>query len=115
MVASRVLPDEEGILPVEIIEGMNRIHRGQGVPEGLVRTVIERFGVNHNPESPHAVAGEHGEVYSLRLRQRTSGLRQCWQTWKCPDCDRTTEHSYEALAEVGTPICTGCDTQMELM
>jgi hypothetical protein len=37
------------------------------------------------------------------------------RTWKCPDCGRTVEHSYEALAEVGTPICTDCDTEMELL
>ena len=36
------------------------------------------------------------------------------RTWKCPGCGRTIEHSYEALAEVGTPICTDCDTEMEM-
>lgn len=34
--------------------------------------------------------------------------------WKCPDCGRTVEHSYEALAEVGSPICPHCDIEMEL-
>jgi hypothetical protein len=37
------------------------------------------------------------------------------RTWKCPDCGRTIEHSYEALAEVGSPICSECDTEMELL
>ncbi len=37
------------------------------------------------------------------------------RTWKCPDCGRTIEHSYEALAEVGTPICTDCDAEMDLL
>ncbi len=36
------------------------------------------------------------------------------RTWKCPDCGKTVEHSYEALAEVGSPICSDCDTEMEL-
>lgn len=36
------------------------------------------------------------------------------RTWKCPDCGQTIEHSYEALAEVGTPICSDCDSEMEL-
>jgi hypothetical protein len=36
------------------------------------------------------------------------------RTWKCPDCGRRVEHSYEALAQVGSPICTRCDTEMEL-
>ena len=37
------------------------------------------------------------------------------RTWKCPDCSQTIEHSYEALAEVGTPICSHCDTEMEML
>ena len=37
------------------------------------------------------------------------------RTWKCPECGRTIEHSYEALAEVGTPICSDCDIEMELL
>jgi hypothetical protein len=37
------------------------------------------------------------------------------RTWKCPDCGQTIEHSYEALAEAGTPICTDCDTEMDLL
>ena len=37
------------------------------------------------------------------------------RTWKCPDCGRLIEHSYEALAEVGTPICSNCDTEMEML
>jgi hypothetical protein len=37
------------------------------------------------------------------------------RTWKCPDCGETIEHSYEALAEVGTPICSNCDTEMEML
>ena len=37
------------------------------------------------------------------------------RTWKCPDCGRQIEHSYEALAEVGTPICGDCDAEMELL
>lgn len=37
------------------------------------------------------------------------------RTWKCPDCGRTIEHSYEALAEVGTPICANCSTDMEML
>ena len=37
------------------------------------------------------------------------------RTWKCPDCGRTVKHTYEALAEVGMPICSDCDTEMELL
>ena len=37
------------------------------------------------------------------------------RAWKCPECGRTIEHSYEALAEVGTPICSDCDIEMEML
>ncbi len=37
------------------------------------------------------------------------------RTWKCPDCGRTADVSYENLAEVGTPICPDCDIEMKLL
>ena len=39
----------------------------------------------------------------------------CTRHWKCPNCGRTIDHSYEALAEVGIPICTDCDVYMEMI
>ena len=37
------------------------------------------------------------------------------RTWTCPDCGWMIEHSYKALAEVGTPICPDCDTETEML
>ena len=42
------------------------------------------------------------------------------RTWKCPGCSRTIQHSYEALVDVGIPICgaPGCsneDGEMEMV
>ena len=34
--------------------------------------------------------------------------------WKCPDCGRTIQCSYEQLAEASTPVCTDCDTEMKM-
>jgi hypothetical protein len=36
------------------------------------------------------------------------------RTWKCPDCTRTEEISYDWLAEHGGPACGHCDCDMEL-
>jgi len=36
------------------------------------------------------------------------------RTWKCPDCGKTTEISYDWLAEYGGPVCEKCDCDMEL-
>jgi hypothetical protein len=33
--------------------------------------------------------------------------------WVCPDCKRVVLHDYDALCEVGTPICGDCDCDME--
>ena len=35
------------------------------------------------------------------------------RAWKCPGCRRTIQHSYEALVDVGIPICgqDGCDNE----
>lgn len=34
-------------------------------------------------------------------------------TWVCPECGRTVKHDYEGLADVGCPICTDCDCEMD--
>ena len=36
------------------------------------------------------------------------------RNWSCPGCQRTVSHPYEALAEVGVPVCGDCDIDMEL-
>jgi len=36
------------------------------------------------------------------------------RTWKYPDCGKTTEISYDWLAEHGGPVCEKCDCDMEL-
>ena len=36
------------------------------------------------------------------------------RAWKCPGCGKTVDVTYEALAEVGTPICTDCDKLMQM-
>jgi hypothetical protein len=36
------------------------------------------------------------------------------RTWKCPDCEATTEIDYDWLAEHGGPVCDKCDCDMEL-
>jgi hypothetical protein len=36
------------------------------------------------------------------------------RTWKCPDCGKTTDISYDWLANHGGPICEKCDCDMEL-
>jgi hypothetical protein len=36
------------------------------------------------------------------------------RAWKCPDCGKTTEISYDWLAEHGGPVCDKCDCDMEL-
>jgi hypothetical protein len=36
------------------------------------------------------------------------------RTWKCPDCGKTTDISYDWLAEHGGPVCEKCDCNMEL-
>ena len=35
--------------------------------------------------------------------------------WKCTECGGVVDHSYAALADVGTPICSKCDCDMELV
>ena len=34
--------------------------------------------------------------------------------WQCQTCDNSAKLSYDELADVGSPICTDCDEEMEL-
>jgi hypothetical protein len=36
------------------------------------------------------------------------------RTWKCPDCGKAAEISYDWLAEHGGPVCEKCDCDMQL-
>jgi hypothetical protein len=36
------------------------------------------------------------------------------RTWKCPDCGKTAEISYDWLVEHGGPVCEKCDCDMEV-
>ena len=38
----------------------------------------------------------------------------CSRPWACKCCHFTIWLSYEKLAEIGTPVCTNCDEEMEL-
>lgn len=64
------------------------------------------------PIAEAAAANEHWPVVKHAIRDLA---RTNFRRWKCPDCGRIIEHSYEALADVGTPICDDCDRSMELL
>lgn len=61
-------------------------------------------------ETGQEIAGSENWPIVKKVRQGSY-----YRTWKCPGCGRGVEHSYEALAEVGMPICAECDRQMELL
>jgi len=69
--------------------------------------VIRRFTT-----SDPVLANQHWPIVSHSLDDlaRINARR-----WKCPSCGRSIEHTYKALAEVGTPICGDCDTDMEMI
>jgi len=58
--------------------------------------------------SDKIVGSEHWPVIRNALKGAYS------RTWKCPDCGRKVDCSYEQLAEAGTPLCTDCNTEMEM-
>jgi transcription elongation factor Elf1 len=60
------------------------------------------------PPSEEIVGNRHWPI----IKKALDGVY--YRTWKCPDCGTQTDCSYEDLAKAGTPICTDCDTEMEL-
>jgi len=82
-----------------------------------------RWFIWHNNQWVQAPAGRNEELLLLDQQAKTlrrelgssqPGEGSYCRTWECPDCGRTIEHSYEALAEVGVAICCDCDIEMEL-
>lgn len=47
------------------------------------------------------------------VKKATQGVYS--RVWKCPGCDRTVTVSYEDLAEAGSPICTDCEREMDML
>jgi hypothetical protein len=47
----------------------------------------------------------------LNLGDQGSYSRQ----WRCPECHRVLNCSYEDLAEVGAPYCTDCEAEMDMV
>lgn len=46
---------------------------------------------------------------------RNGAVLSCSRQWECPECHRVIDHSYDALADVGIPICSDCDVDMEII
>ena len=72
----------------------------------------KRCIVGHWDTRSKVISNEHWPIIK---QAKTDITCRCTKQWKCPSCGRTVEHSYEALAEVGTPICTDCDIEMEIL
>ena len=49
------------------------------------------------------------------LEQVRSATGEWFCRWKCPDCGLVVRWSYGDLAEAGTPCCTDCDLEMEMI
>lgn len=41
--------------------------------------------------------------------------KQSHRLWQCSQCHQSFEVSYDDLATVGTPLCSDCDCEMEML
>ena len=64
------------------------------------------------PTGQAVIANKHWPVVKHAIRNIS---QTNFRRWKCTGCGRTIEHSYEALADVGIPICGDCDIDMEMV
>jgi len=90
-----------------------RFHQGENlqatgeIPDRAIRDVAT--------DSGRFEALDCKEVTRLceRLNLGTEGsyLRQ----WRCPDCQRFANCSYDDLAEAGAPYCSDCDVEMQMI
>ena len=51
--------------------------------------------------------------YKTRL-EPARAKEKIMRKWKCPDCGREIEISYDEFADIGIPICGNCERDMEL-
>lgn len=77
---------------VEIIEG------GESTLDGAIR-VLER-----------AKADVDAVLHALCITKY-----QYTRKWKCYDCGRVVECSYDHLVDVGNPVCPDCDADMNVI
>ena len=79
-------------LIIEIVEG------GESTLDGAIRVVKQA----------------RNDVDAV-LQALRNTKHQYTQKWKCPDCGHVVDCSYEDLAEAGTPYCSDCDVEMEML
>ena len=85
-----------------------------------VGEIAEAAGLPYLEFSVGLVDGQPGGSGGYSFRIYPGGKivwpRVIWPedwTWVCPECGRRTYHDYEALVDVGDPVCNSpCDTDM---
>lgn len=97
-------------------------------PPGLSLTIFDYDVEGFDPDEPGIARDPSGQPCFIQQWEPTSIVvsPEKWailrkavkgdysRTWKCPDCGRQIDVSYQQLAEVGSPICPRCDLEMEL-
>ena len=63
------------------------------------------------PASELMVAYENWPI----VKAAPTDASACSRQWKCPDCGKVIDHSYEDLVHVGIPICGDCEIDMEMV
>ena len=75
-------------------------------PDGDSCTIIEW------PAGQEVVGNRRWPI--IRQAIRTARQPYSWR-WRCPSCEKVIRHTYEALVDVGIPICGDCDVEMEIV
>jgi hypothetical protein len=97
-------------------------------PPGIAVAIYDYDVEGSDEGDPHISKDPDGQLCCARTWEPSDEVVGCqhWpiirraregsysRSWKCSGCGRTIEHSYEALAEVGSPICPDCDIEMEM-
>jgi hypothetical protein len=72
----------------------------------------ERCIVGHWDARLKVISNEHWPIIQ---QAKTDITCRCTRQWKCPSCGRLIDLSYEDLAETGSPMCSDCDLEMEML
>ena len=79
---------------------------------------VESYRIMTGPDSLSPVLqiiDYKGYATTIDLSEDNFEGRSYSRKWKCPDCGKVVDCSYENLAEVGTSYCSDCDIEMQMI
>ena len=109
------------LLPIDSqndLKDLKTLHRkvtSTNIGDGLFAFLVIELdeGDGHLDDAIRLLRRAHDDVEAVL--QAVIVEKQSHRLWHCQRCRETIEVSYDDLAVVGSPLCSDCDCEMELL